>query len=104
MESLRALAVTGADARSFLQSQLSSDLAEVTPTRGQLSGWHDPKGRTLAFLRVLPAPDGFLLVMNAGLLESVAKRMRMFVLRARVDLAPGPAVCGIPELADVPEG
>lgn len=104
MESLRALAVTGPDARSFLQSQLSSDLAEVTATHGQLSGWHDPKGRTLAFLRVLPAPDGFLLVMNAGLLEAVAKRMRMYVLRAKVTLAPAPAVCGVPDPGDAPQG
>jgi tRNA-modifying protein YgfZ len=104
MESLRALAVTGPDALSFLQSQLSSDLSEVTATHGQFSGWHDPKGRTLAFLRVLPAPDGFLLVMNAGLLETVAKRMHMYVLRARVVLAPGPAVCGVPDPGDTPQG
>lgn len=104
MASLRSLAVTGPDARSFLQGQLSSDLAEVTATRGQLSGWHDPKGRVLAFLRVLPAPGGFLLVMNAGLLETVARRMRMFVLRARVELAPGPAVFNLPDTADGPHG
>lgn len=104
MASLRALAVTGPDARSFLQGQLSSDLSEVTATRGQLSGWHDPKGRVLAFLRVLPAPEGFLLVMNAGLAETVAKRMRMFVLRARVELAPAPEVFNLPDTDDAPYG
>ncbi len=96
LESLRALAVTGPDARDFLQNQLSSDINEVSATRGQLSGWHDPKGRVLAFLRVLPYPDGFLLVMHASLLESVQKRLRMFVLRAKVDLQAGPQVFGYP--------
>jgi tRNA-modifying protein YgfZ len=95
LESLRALRVTGPDAGSFLQNQLSSDLREVNPARGQLSGWHDPKGRVLAFLRVLPHPEGFVLVMHAGLLETVRQRLRMFVLRARVSLEAGPPVYGL---------
>jgi len=100
LECLRALLVTGPDARSFLQNQLSSDLNDVTATRGQLSGWHDPKGRVLAVLRVLPHPEGFLLVMHAGLLAPVQQRLRMFVLRAKVSLAPGPQVLGLPAAAD----
>ncbi|NGP52829.1 folate-binding protein, partial [Thioalkalivibrio sp. XN8] len=95
LPALASLRVTGEDARSFLQNQLSADLGLVTGTQGQLAGWHDPKGRVLAFLRVLPAPDGFLLVMHAGLLETVLKRLRMFVLRAKVALAAGPPVYGV---------
>jgi tRNA-modifying protein YgfZ len=98
---LQALTVSGADARSFLQGQLSSDVNEVTATRGQLSAWHDPKGRALAFLRVLPWQDGFVLVMHAALAESVERRMRMYVLRAQVTLGAGPRVHAIgPEGAD----
>lgn len=95
MPSLAALAVTGADARSFLQGQLSSDLTEVTAVCGQLSAWHDAKGRVLAVLRVLPWDDGFLLVMPAALRETVGKRMRMYVLRARVQLQDGPPIHGL---------
>jgi tRNA-modifying protein YgfZ len=96
LPSLRALAVTGADAQAFLQNQLSSDLGEVSAERGQLSAWHDPKGRVLAVLRILPAPNGYLLVMQAELLDAVAKRLRMFVLRAKVALGAGPPVYGMP--------
>lgn len=88
------LAVRGADARSFLQNQLSSDVSLVSETSGQLSGWHDPKGRVLAVLRVLPHADGFVLVMHAGLVAAVAQRLRMYVLRARVTIDAGPAVYG----------
>jgi folate-binding protein YgfZ len=95
LPSLGSLVVRGDDARSFLQNQLSSDLAHVTGTSGQLSGWHDPKGRVLAFLRVLPRTEGFLLVMHAGLVATVEKRLRMFVLRARVTVEAGPAVYGV---------
>ncbi len=95
LPALGSLLVRGDDARSFLQNQLSSDIALVAPDNGQFSGWHDPKGRVLAFLRVLPAADGFLLVMHAGLVATVEKRMRMFVLRARVTIEAGPAVYGV---------
>jgi folate-binding protein YgfZ len=95
LPALASLLVRGDDARSFLQNQLSSDLALVTDTSGQLSGWHDPKGRVLAFLRVLPHAEGFLLVMHTGLVTSVEKRLRMFVLRARVTIEAGPAVYGV---------
>ena len=94
LPSLGSLIVRGDDARSFLQNQLSADIALVSADSGQLSGWHDPKGRVLAFLRVLPAADGLLLVMHAGLVATVEKRMRMFVLRARVTIEAGPAVYG----------
>lgn len=95
LPALRALSVSGEEARGFLQNQLSSDLGTVTAGRGQLSAWHDPKGRVLAFLRVLPAPQGFFLVMHAGLLETVERRLRMFVLRSKVVLKAGPAVRGM---------
>jgi tRNA-modifying protein YgfZ len=95
LASLRALAVTGPDARSFLQNQLSSDLNEVTDSRGQFSAWHDPKGRVLTFLRLLPWPEGFLLVLHAALAESIERRMRMYVLRASVTLSAGPPVFGL---------
>lgn len=92
MTSLGALRITGDDAQDFLQGQLSSDLTQVGAARGQLSGWHDPKGRALAFLRILPAEGGYLLLMHAGVLGAVMQRMKMFVLRAKVSIEPGPPV------------
>ena len=95
LSALRALSVSGEDARAFLQNQLSSDLGAVSTARGQLSAWHDPKGRVLAFLRVLPAPQGFFLVMHASVLEPVQRRLGMFVLRAKVTIETGPPVHGM---------
>lgn len=95
LDSLRSLIVSGPDARAFLQNQLSADLDEVTERRGQISAWHDPKGRVLAVLRVLPWPQGFALVMPAGLADAIAQRLRMYVLRAKVTLQAGPPVFGL---------
>jgi folate-binding protein YgfZ len=83
-----ALAVTGADAATFLQGQLTSDVAALAPESWQLSAWCTPKGRVLATftLRRL-ATDHFELLLPRLLLESVRRRLGLFVLRAKVVLA-----------------
>lgn len=95
LPALQSLAATGADAKQFLQGQLSSDLGKLASGGGQLSAWHDAKGRVLAILRVLAWNEGYLLVLPASLAASIMKRMSLFVLRARVDLRFGPAVYGL---------
>jgi tRNA-modifying protein YgfZ len=95
LPSLGSIIVTGTDAQPFLQGQLSSDLRELTHARGQLSAWHDPKGRVLVFLRMLPWQDGYLLVTHATLRDTVVAKMRMYVLRAKVQLQAGPPVHGL---------
>ena len=102
LEFLRSLAVTGPDAGSFLQNQLSSDVGEVTAVRGQLSAWHDAKGRVLAVLRVLPWHAGYVLVMPTRLAPPVEQRLRMYVLRARVTLEAGPAVHALAAACEAP--
>ena len=80
------IAVRGADARSFLQGQLSSDLDAVDESRSQLGAWCSPKGRVLALFRIMQWKDTFLLKLPAPLVEPTLKRLRMYVLRARVEL------------------
>jgi tRNA-modifying protein YgfZ len=106
LDSLQSLVVAGADARGFLQNQLSSDMAEVSETHGQFSAWHDAKGRVLAIFRVLPWHEGFVLVSHAGLVAGLAQRMKMYILRARVTLQPGPPVYVLPSDDEraLPEG
>jgi folate-binding protein YgfZ len=81
------LSVTGADARAFLHAQLTNDIEHLAPDRWVLAGWCSAKGRLLATFLVVPAPDGFLLQLARDLAEPVAKRLGMFVLRAKVKIA-----------------
>jgi folate-binding protein YgfZ len=82
-----ALAVTGADAATFLQGQLTSDVAALAPESWQLSAWCTPKGRVLAtFTLRRIAADHFELLLPRLLLESVQRRLGLFVLRAKVAL------------------
>lgn len=78
------LSVTGAEARAFLHAQLTNDIEHLSPQRAVLAGWCSAKGRLLASFLVIPAPDGFLLQVARDLAAPVAKRLSMFVLRAKV--------------------
>lgn len=81
------LSVTGADARAFLHAQLTNDIEHLAPERAVLAGWCSAKGRLLATFLVIPAPDGYLLQLARDLAAPVAKRLSMFVLRARAKVA-----------------
>jgi tRNA-modifying protein YgfZ len=84
---LGALSVRGPDAASFLQGQLSNDVTALAPGSGQLSAWCSPKGRVLAnFTLRCIAGDHFELLLPRLLLDSVQRRLAMFVLRAKVTL------------------
>jgi tRNA-modifying protein YgfZ len=81
------LSVTGEEARAFLHAQLTNDIANLPADRAGLAGWCSAKGRLLASFLVVPAPSGFLLQVARDLAPAVAKRLAMFVLRAKVKIA-----------------
>jgi len=81
------LSVTGEDARSFLHAQLTNDIEKLASDRARLAGWCSAKGRLLANFVVIPWQGGFLLQLARDLAPTVAKRLAMFVLRAKVKIA-----------------
>lgn len=76
----------GADALAFLNGQLSNDVRRVDEAHSQLAAWCNPKGRALALFRVLRRGEDYCLQLPGTLQETVLKRLRMFVLRAKVTL------------------
>jgi folate-binding protein YgfZ len=82
------LAVTGADAHVFLQGQLSCDVLALPPGACRYGSFNSPKGRMLAnFVLWRRTPDGFGMLVADDIAESVAKRLRMYVLRSKVTIA-----------------
>src|SRR5437588_1582712 len=81
------LSVTGADARAFLHAQLTNDIEHLAPDRWAFAGWCSAKGRLLASFLVIPSPQGFLLQVARDLAAPVAKRLSMFVLRAKANVS-----------------
>ncbi len=76
---------SGAEAASFLQGQLTSDTRSVGGT-SQLSGYCTAQGRLLAIFRILKDGDDLLLLLPRSLLPPMLKRLKMYVLRAKVTL------------------
>lgn len=80
------LLVTGADAETFLLNQFSNDIRQLDEAHSQLSTYCNPKGRMFALFRILRDADGFLLISDPGIGSSLAGRLKMFVMRSKVDI------------------
>ena len=83
---LGVIAVYGADAESFLQSQFSNDISQLTETGTQLDAYCTPKGRILGLMRVFRQGETWYLRLPEDTLEAVIQRLRMYVMRADVTL------------------
>ena len=75
--------MSGADAISFLQSQLTNDVARLGADQMQLSGYCTAKGRLLATFHQWRADDTVFLRPPREIVASAVKRLSMFVLRAK---------------------
>ena len=82
---LSLLIIRGPDARTFLDSQLTRN---VPTTAGVASpaGYCSPKGRLLASCVIWLDGDAIALLLSRDIAEAIAKRLRMYVLRAKVTI------------------
>ena len=78
------IAVSGPDAASFLNAQLSRQVPDLGANAAPLAGWHDPQGRVRALFRVLPFDSGWVLAAPADGLMATLTALQRFVLRAQV--------------------
>lgn len=85
---LAAIMVSGADARAYLQGQLTADLDTLGSNRAQLACCNSPQGRVQAVFWMLARTDGIALVLPAALLDSTVLRLRKYVLRAKAKIEP----------------
>jgi folate-binding protein YgfZ len=77
----------GADAAAFLHGQLTNDFTGLGLNEARLAALCSAKGRMLAsFVGLRRGEDEFWLACRADLLAATLKRLRMFVLRAKVQL------------------
>jgi folate-binding protein YgfZ len=96
---LGSLLVSGADARPFLQGQLSADIDALTPAHALLASCNSAQGRVQAVLWLAERADGIALTLPASLTERIAARLRRYVLRSKVKIDELPAVAELIEPA-----
>jgi folate-binding protein YgfZ len=78
--------VSGDDAQTFLNTQLTSDVSQVTTGAAQYAGYCTPKGRVLANFLVCLHGSDYLLTLPQEVTEAVAARLQRYVLRAKVKI------------------
>ena len=87
---LSLIRVSGDQAQSFLQGQFSNDINILDKNHCQLHAYCNPKGRTLAIIRLVRhevcQDKGFWMIVPKDISESLISRLKMFVMRAKVDI------------------
>jgi len=78
------LRVSGSDAESFLQGQLSNDIKKLNSSSVQLNAYCQHQGKILALFWVTKFEDNFFLSFPLDLLEVIKPRLQMFVIMSDV--------------------
>jgi tRNA-modifying protein YgfZ len=83
---LAVLSVRGKDAAKLLQGQITCNVNDISETKSSLAAMCNPKGRVIATFLLVKKADAFLVVLPEELLETVKKRLQMYVLRSDVKI------------------
>ncbi|MBY5369329.1 folate-binding protein YgfZ [Rhizobium leguminosarum] len=91
------LFVSGADAQSFLQNLITTDISSLGPDEARPGALLTPQGKILFDFMIWQDGDGYMIETDAGQRDGLLKRLTMYKLRAAVTLAPsteeGVTVC-----------
>ncbi len=89
LEHLSLVSVTGSDTEKFLQNQFSNDISRMSDTEAQLNAYCNPKGRVLAMPYLMKRQDGgYWMIVPNDLTDGFIKRLRIYVMRAKVTINP----------------
>ena len=80
------LKVSGSDAESFLQSQLTNDIFQITPNKIQINAYCQHQGKIMAILWVFIRNDNFYLSFPEDLKGIVLSKLNMFKLMSKVEI------------------
>ena len=80
------LEISGADAVTFLQGQVTNDVNLLDGNNAHYTAYCNPKGRMLALFLAFAHYDHLHLQFNRELLEPIMKRLKMYVMRSKVDI------------------
>jgi folate-binding protein YgfZ len=84
--------VSGPDAVSYLQGQISQDVAALVPGGDAASAWSfvlQPQGKVDAWFRITrTADDAFVLDVDGGWGERLVQRLERFKLRVKLAIEP----------------
>lgn len=86
LDHLTTLLVSGPDAKTYLQGQISFDLDRLEPQRIELATCNSPQGRVQAVFWLIQRSEGIVLLLPASMLDSTLARLKKYVLRSKVTI------------------
>ncbi len=89
------LALTGGEAKEFLQGQLTNDVEALTPGKGLYAAFLTHKGKMLGDVRVLDLGDELLLDTERVGLQELFTMIRRYKLGRDVELHKRTVECGL---------
>jgi folate-binding protein YgfZ len=93
------LALSGEEARSFLQGLVTNDVTRVTPQRAIWAALLTPQGRYLHDFFIVEAPEGALwLDCEAERRQDLMRRLTIYKLRAKLRIADATAELAVVRL------
>ena len=78
--------ITGDDAITFLHALVTGDIAKLGVGDTMLTAWYSPKGRVVALFRVLRFSSRLLLLAPEDQIKGLLKKLKLYILRAQVEL------------------
>jgi folate-binding protein YgfZ len=84
LDELATLHISGPDARSYLQGQLTQDMNALTHERVLLAACNSPQGRVQGVLWMVDRADGIAAIVPTSMRAKIIERLRKYVLRAKV--------------------
>lgn len=79
--------VTGPDAADFLQGLITTDLDTLEPGTAAPGALLTPQGKIMFFFMISKVADGLLIETDADTIDALTKRLTMYKLRAKVEIA-----------------
>ena len=92
LDYLSAARFHGADTAAFLQSQLSADIAALEPGEASFACYCTPKGQVIGLLLVCRRDEDYLVAGASELLPRILDRLKIFVMRSRVEFSADPGL------------
>lgn len=80
------ISLSGEDATTFLQGQVTNDVNQLNGSNAHFSGYCSPKGRMLALFLAFSHNEHLYLQLSQPILAPIMKRLKMYVMRSKVEI------------------
>jgi folate-binding protein YgfZ len=95
LEDRAVIALAGAEAKSFLQGLITNDVLALAPGKAIYAALLTPQGKILFDFFLAETADGLRIDCPAAAREALLKRLTMYRLRAKIEIAARDDLCAV---------